>query len=83
MHVGKWSYNKKSKALYPTIEMSIKLNSVRLGMKAQINYFDIGNELANNADFQELMGLNLQAVGYRALQYLIECIDREHVSANS
>ena len=74
--VYRGDYNEHAKALSPKVIICLELDNIRIGLDAQINYYDISRELIKEENITELIRKNLLAVGYEAsrkfLDYLYE-----------
>ncbi len=79
VYVKESNYNPKAKMLAPRVHIHVDLGRAYLYVSAQINYYDIAEELNNRSDVLELIELNLRAIGYKALDYFIEYALREQV----
>ena len=68
----KSSYSHKAKALLSKLRSGVNLDSMYLYISPQINYYDVSEELSKHGEIHELIKLNLEAIGYKAIEYLLE-----------
>ncbi|OYT50349.1 MAG: hypothetical protein B6U73_04295, partial [Desulfurococcales archaeon ex4484_204] len=72
VYVKMGSYNPRARMLPPKMSIRVDLGTVSLHLLAQINYYDITEELSKRGDINELVELNLLAIGYRALEHFLD-----------
>lgn len=65
-------YNSNARALYPRLHMGVKIGETYIIIEAQINYYDIGEDLRRDKAVIDLIDKNLQAIGYRTLFNIID-----------
>ena len=66
------NYNHEAKTLLPNLHIGVNLDSIYLYISPQVNYHDVSEELSRRGEIHELIRLNLEAIGYKAIEYLLE-----------
>jgi len=76
IRVSQERYNERAKALLLKVKIYLKLDNIIIELGAQINYYDIDEELLKDENVGKLINTNLLVIGYEAskrfLDYLYE-----------
>ena len=75
VYIERSDYHAGARMLAPRICLFISLDSISLYFLAQVNYYDVGGELCARNDIYELIRLNLEAIGYKAIEYFLEWLE--------
>ena len=65
-------YNEQAKALSPKVIIHLDLGNTWIGLDAQINYYDVSEELFKDKNVIKLIETNLRIIGYEASKKFIE-----------
>lgn len=65
-------YNKQAKTLPFKVIIYLNLDNTRIGLDAQINYYDINEEIYEDKKTIELIKLNLRTIGYEASKKFLD-----------